>query len=183
MRIYRQDIGEFTKDEYIYLLETLPQSVTDYLSRKGLVDDRKRTLVGILLAHTAAKALCGAENPTLCYTEAGKPYFSDVPMHFSISHTENLVVCVAAENNIGADIEKIRPMNTRLAARYFTEAEQAYVEADTVRFLEVWTKKEAYAKWQGEGLAAAFAVDTTSLSFYTENDGEYILSVYEGERS
>ena len=67
----------------------------------------------------------------------------------------------------------------RVAERVFTEAENAYVAGDCAKFFEIWTKKEAYAKWKGEGLAKTAHVDVTALNFYTETDGDYVIAVYE----
>lgn len=156
---------------YRYDIESLPESAADA--------QKMRHEVGVMLISQAAKELAGADAPTVMRTDNGKPYFKDIPLHFSVSHSEKRVILAVSDRNIGADIQFIAPRNTDIANRYFTEAECAYIGDDLARFYEIWTKKEAYGKWEGTGLSAALKVDVTNLVFYTENDGEYALAVYE----
>ena len=126
-----------------------------------------------------ANDLCGVMDPVILKSEFGKPYFRDLPIKFSVSHSGDQVILAASDKEIGADIQYVNPRAVRVAERFFTESECAYVGGDCARFFEIWTKKEAYAKWQGEGLAAARDVDVTALDFYTETDGGYVIAVYE----
>lgn len=178
-KIYRADIGAYTNDEYLCLLETLPDSVTAYLSQKALLDDRKRSLLGQLFIRRAALEFCGEKDPRIAYTALGKPYFPDLALFFSVSHSQDRVIAAVSDRPIGADIEKIGAPDFRIADRFFTQAESRYVGNDPVRFYEIWTKKEAAAKARGIALSDVFGKDMTALPFYTECDGEYFLSVYE----
>lgn len=197
IKLYRYDTVQMSDAEYARLAGASSDELCARLDRMAHPDDRKRTLAGHLLILGAAKELCGASDPTILRTAAGKPYFADLPIRFSLSHSEDKVILAVSDREIGADIERIRPLSLGVAKRFFTPAEQAYVfgkvpterdfslpkaEQDAAllrRFYEVWTKKEAYGKWQGSGMTAAFSVDTAALSFYTENDGAYALAVYE----
>ena len=127
----------------------------------------------------AAKELCGKEDATVLRTAAGKPYFADLPIHFSLSHSGTVAILAVSDREIGADVEEMREVDMRLAERFFTAREAAYVAGDRDRFFEVWTKKEAYGKWRGDGLAASLKVDILDLEFYTECDGNYRIAVYE----
>lgn len=197
IKLYRYDTLQMSDAEYTRLVSTSSDELRARLDRMAHADDRKRTLAGQCLILGAAKELCGVGDPTILRTAAGKPYFADLPIRFSLSHSEEKVILAVSDREIGADIERIRPLSLGVAKRFFTPAEQAYVfgkvpterdfslpksEQDDAllrRFYEVWTKKEAYGKWQGSGISAALRVDTAALSFYTENDGEYALAVYE----
>lgn len=132
----------------------------------------------VLIAR-AAKELCGAENATVLRTEAGKPFFADLPLHFSLSHSGSMAILAVSDREIGADVEQVRDVDLRLAERFFTARECAYVAGDRDRFFEVWTKKEAYGKWQGSGLSAVLQTDILDKHFYTETDGAYRIAVYE----
>ena len=134
-----------------------------------------------MIKHCASE-LCGVDNPAILKTEHGKPYFRDLPIKFSVSHSGGMVILAASDKEIGADVQRVNPRSVRVAERFFTEKENAYVSGDSARFFEIWTKKEAYAKWHGEGLAATSDVDVTALDFYTEVDGNYVISVYEAEK-
>ncbi len=197
IKLYRFDIREMSEDTCTRLAKTVSDELGARLERMAHPDDRKRTLAGRLLLLNAAKELCDARDPVVLRTAAGKPYFADLPIRFSLSHSGDKVILAVSEREIGADIEQLRPFSLGVAKRFFTPAEQAYVfgripiaaERDRAlqgqdverlrRFYTVWTKKEAYGKWQGDGMAAALAVDTMALPFYTEQDAEYVLAVYE----
>lgn len=198
IKLYRYDIREMSDEEYIQHVRTSSTALIAKIASLQHIGDRKRTLAGYLLILGAAKELCGVSDPTLLRTSAGKPYFTDLPIRFSLSHSEEKVILAVSDREIGADIQRMRPISLGVAKRFYTPCEQAYVfgkvpvESDFAlpkteqshellcRFYEIWTKKEAYGKWRGDGLVSAFSVDTVSHSFYTENDGEYALAVYEG---
>ena len=115
---------------------------------------------------------------TLAYGENGRPYFCDRACDFSITHTQNHVFCAIIDGeeptHIGIDAEDLNRPNFsnlgEMAARWFSEKEQkAFLASPTKEtFLRLWTRKEAYAKYTGEGLKALSKIDTVSL----EADGE-----------
>lgn len=183
IKLYRYDLSAMTDEQYDALSRVHADALEKRLARMRDPEDRKRTLAGHLLILQAAKELCGADAPVILRTGAGKPYFAELPIRFSLSHSGEKVILAVSDREIGADIEQICPRSLSLASRFFTAREQAYVrptEPDALRrFYEVWTKKEAYGKWQGSGMRAALGVETDALSFYTECDGRYVLSVYE----
>ena len=86
----------------------------------------------------------------------GKPYVENAKVEFSISHSENIAVCVLSDKPVGIDIEYIRDVNVNVARRLFTQDEQNYVFEKwplvKQRFFEVWTRKEAYVKMLGKGV-------------------------------
>lgn len=118
----------------------------------------------------------------------GKPFLKDFPyLHFNISHSKDAIVCGVSDNPIGVDIEKIRTLNTRIIEKYFKPKEKAYIyyrpEMQNERFIEIWTKKEAYAKGLGKGMKIPFNsfdvlgdkrikteyIDNQVLSIFSEN--------------
>ena len=111
---------------------------------------------------------------------------------FSLSHSGFFVACAVSSREIGADIEALRPIRPALAKRVCTPEELRYISAggefDSARFLAVWTAKEAYCKYTGEGIAAdlrAFAAaDAAGLlpevcghPLLHERTEEYVLSM------
>lgn len=89
--------------------------------------------------------------------EFGKPYIQNHEnWHFNISHTDGIIVIAVSDKPVGVDVERIRKADLRIAKRFFTEKEIAYIdelaEKQDERFFEVWTKKEAYLKYTGDGL-------------------------------
>lgn len=104
------------------------------------------------------------ENLKIDYGCFGKPYLADYPdFHYNISHSGDYAVAVYSnKNDIGIDIEKIRPFNIRVAEKCFSEVQlQKLISADRDKqeelFILFWTQKEAMIKADG-------------LSIYSETD-------------
>ena len=83
----------------------------------------------------------------------GKPCAPGV--FFSLSHSGGYALLAAAESDVGADLERVRPAPERVAARVFTPDEQRWLAGSTdydTRFFTLWTLKEALLKACGRGL-------------------------------
>ena len=123
----------------------------------------------------------------------GKPYFEDSDLTFSLSHSDSVAVaaiCDEKHTPIGVDIEKISDQKnaSKLAERYFNSAEKSNFyksERSPNAFFEIWTKKEAYAKMTGDGIASIISnphenpertAQIISYEFYNNND-VYSLSI------
>jgi 4'-phosphopantetheinyl transferase len=93
----------------------------------------------------------------------GRPVVASVPpVSFSLSHSHSVAVIAVVAGNVrvGVDIEAVRPRAklTALARRVLSPREhadwQAAPPADQLeRFLRAWTRKEAYLKATGLGIA------------------------------
>ena len=146
------------------------------------------SLSALSLLHRA-----GADG-TLAYDENGRPYFADRTCDFSITHTQNHVFCALTDgedspSRVGIDAEDLdRPDLSNLdtlAARWFSQNEQKIFcdSPSKETFLRIWTRKEAYAKYTGEGLRALSKIDTTTLEnegrvcFFDYREGTVVISV------
>nr|AFB69900.1 phosphopantetheinyltransferase family protein [uncultured bacterium] len=94
----------------------------------------------------------------------GKPRVGgDSRIRFNISHSGALWACaVALQREVGLDLEEIRPGREvdRIAERTFAPAETAAIRAlpeaeRAAAFHRCWTRKEAYLKARGFGIAEA----------------------------
>lgn len=91
---------------------------------------------------------------------------------FSLSHSGDLaLVAVAADCEVGVDVEVVRPLPDfeALARAILSQRElrdwQAVPEPDRLRvFFEAWTRKEAFLKAVGEGLSRELQSFDVSLS-------------------
>ncbi len=126
-----------------------------------------------VLAHAGLRQILAgylnipAPEITFVQQERGKPQLAGglkgSGIQFNLSHTQNLaLVAVAKDTPVGIDVEKIRPMKDlqRLSERFFTAAEAQAIanlpsEQQQQVFFEIWTRKEAYLKGIGCGLAGA----------------------------
>lgn len=106
-------------------------------------------------------------------TENGKPY-TDEKIFFSLSHTENFIVCAVSDFEIGVDAEKIRNVNNlQKIAKKILKTEEIM---NDVQFLKLWTEHESKVKFFGETLFTSPEklgdVDTNTFRL-----GDYIISV------
>ena len=127
-------------------------------------------------------------NRDICFgkNEFGKPYLVNYPdYHFNVSHTRNAIVVATDDLPVGIDIEKIKEADREVACQVFTPEECAYIYAKdkdaAVRFCEIWTKKEAYLKWTGEGWTSDFSGncrERSAISVQVESSiiGRYIIT-------
>ena len=131
---------------------------------------------------------------TLTYDDNGRPYFEERTCDFSITHTQNHVFCAILDGEdssarVGIDAEDLdRPDLSNfadLADRWFAEGEQKrFLQSPTKEtFLRIWTRKEAYVKYTGEGLRALSKIDTEALQnegrirFFDYREGTILISV------
>ncbi len=93
-------------------------------------------------------------------TEKGKPFIVCADsgkavsgVHVSVSHSGGYWACVVSDRVCGLDLQEMRPAAAeRLAERFFTLQEGRYVkEAGLPGFYELWTRREALAKYTGLG--------------------------------
>lgn len=87
-----------------------------------------------------ARALreCGVEKlPQATFGAFGKPAFIDCPLHFSLSHSGNLVAALISDAPCGVDVQAIEPIAEGMIARCLTAREIAA----GMDFYDVWTRK------------------------------------------
>jgi 4'-phosphopantetheinyl transferase len=117
-----------------------------------------RAFVRRLLASYAG---CAAARLEFTVGAFGKPALQpSAGIHFSVSHSAGLTVCVVSRAPVGVDIERIRdiPDALSIAQQFFSTTEAAALrDADASdisrRFLICWTRKEAVIKADGRGLS------------------------------
>lgn len=115
---------------------------------------RLRLLLGRTLGIDPACVSFGTSN-------TGKPTLPGTGLSFNVSHTQGLaLIALAGGREVGVDVERVRTQPTHLdmATRYFTPGESqrlnALPPAESERaFFHVWTRKEAFLKAIGLGLA------------------------------
>ncbi len=121
--------------------------------------------------------------------ETGRPYFPSHPhVDFNISHTNAYVAVAVAtkkDERVGVDIEDTARFEQhpdspkKLAKRFFCDSELDVFSdfgESTEKFVELWTRKEAYLKYTGEGISKISSSDTFSnvpsnISFISDRVG------------
>ena len=128
----------------VYIIEKYKELYPE-LSGRDLTD---ALIMGCLEAY-------GVQEPQVLRTPKGKPYIDLCKVHFSVSHSGELFAFIAADRPVGIDIQARKGSNAdKIAERYFSDREKEYVkENGEAGFFTVWTRKEAYSKLTGEGIA------------------------------
>jgi len=108
----------------------------------------------------------GLQAPQVLRTPKGKPYVELCKrqeggtslwegLHLSVSHSGEYFLCIVGDKPVGIDVQERKGRNaSKIADRYFSDLEKEYVKENGENgFFTVWTRKEAYSKLTGEGLA------------------------------
>jgi 4'-phosphopantetheinyl transferase len=129
--------------------------------------DRDRFIVGRGALRALLGRYLGMEPGRVAfrYGPQGKPALAEgagtSPLQFNLAHSQGLALLAIAEGRqIGIDVEVIRPVSEvdQLVGRFFSPRECAefrrVAEGERLAsFYRGWTRKEAYLKATGEGLA------------------------------
>lgn len=131
--------------------------------------DRRDFIATHALLRRVLSASCGGA-PERWQFEAGqygKPALvpaqaAAARVSFNAAHTRGLAVCAVAAGavDLGVDVESVRQLEVLdLAERFFAPAEAAALTSTAaadrpLRFVEIWTIKEAFVKALGTGLHA-----------------------------
>ena len=108
MKWYKYDIRDLFQDEYEKWYSLMSVEKKQRVDRFRLVDDKKRTVAGEMLARKAIAEWGGIapESITFGTKEHGKPYAKDLAVEFNVSHSGDMVVCAVDDKPIGIDIER-----------------------------------------------------------------------------
>lgn len=140
-------------------------------------DDRRRFIAAraILRQIISRYVSNGPDQLEFSYGEQGKPAlagdFASTGIEFNMSHSgEMALYAVARSGSVGVDIEHPRPRTNymRIAERFFSLEEyealsELPAELRPVAFYRCWTRKEAYVKARGDGIAAGLHTFSVSL--------------------
>lgn len=149
------------------LAALLSESERQRAARFTFEKDRRRFIVAraTLRKQLAMRLGVGPEEVELVYSEQGKPAlsgrFADSGLRFNVSHCDDLAVyAFSFGHEVGIDVEVVRWFADAddVAARFFSAAEnEAYARLDSLEkpagFFNCWTRKEAFIKAIGDGLA------------------------------
>lgn len=101
--------------------------------------------------------------PRVARAEGGKPFFPKYPrIHFNVSHSGDLALCGLGDTPVGVDIETILPRRAGLPQYALTQREydDFLREGGTWEgFYALWTRREAWCKYTGEGVALSRGQD------------------------
>lgn len=138
-----------------------------------------RSVLKLLMASCLSK---NHDEIIIYYGKHDKPFIKDrinnEAIEFNISHSENrILIALTLDNSVGVDIEKVNKKvdHESLSKRFFSQQEYEYLNNPKLNnkidaFYNIWSRKEAFIKAIGEGIA--FGLDTFSVSSNTELTNE-----------
>lgn len=169
MKIYSCNINDISQAEFHEYFFAMSRERQESTLRLQNEQKQKAKIAADRLCRLAISEFCGIKKEQIEFalTERGKPYAVNCNVNFSISHSGDYAVCAVSDNEIGIDIEKIRPVNARTSERFACPDELDYINSEENGFFKIWTLKEAYFKCIGTGLGA----DIKNVSFKIGENG------------
>ena len=76
-------------------------------------------------------------------------------IYFNLSHSGRYIACAVARSPLGIDVQEHRTLPEKVLDRFFSDEERRLVRRapDPVRaFFDLWVRREAWAKYTGEGI-------------------------------
>lgn len=187
--VYIADISNYSKDEADKYREWLSHERKERLDRFRRQEDYMRSLIGDVMVRSLFGIITGRPpyEAEILYGRHKKPYFSGgKPFFFNISHSGRYVVCAVSESPCGVDIEEIASADRLLVESVCSDNEKKYLlsftDGDYDReFFRLWTLKESYVKYVGEGLymelkSVSFADDSCKLINRNEDKDLFFFS-------
>lgn len=165
---------------YLKKSEILPH--IDFASLRSFSDGRDfkssekegEHLLGIFLTKFAARHIYGVQNIEIEYPNK-KPYFKDNEIFFSISHSNDIVMVVFNNSQIGADIEFMKDGKNYelIMSRYGIKAANPSKE----EFYKFWTMHEAKIKLGSDNIKSSYSkIVDSEYMFSCVSDNSVILN-------
>lgn len=145
---------------------SLSRDEHDRAARFHFEKDRQRFRIARASLRMILGRYLGMEPASLTFaqTEYGKPFLTNpeaTGLLFNLSHSRDIaLVAITRDCEVGIDVEFMRPdFATCEVAEHFFSVAEVYTfsgldrDVQTQAFFNCWTRKEAYIKARGEGLA------------------------------
>lgn len=116
------------------------------------------------------------QDNNILVSNLGKPFLDSNKYYFNISHSGEYVIFAVSDDEIGIDIQKMDEINLKISERFFSPYEDKFIKEynSFERFYIIWTIKEAYIKYIGQGLNKTL----NSFTVLHHNDNYYIYDSY-----
>lgn len=194
MEYFIYNTKNLTTEEYDKWFSLMTEEKQKRVGRYKDSDRRNCSVAGeMLVKEYIGKALNIPSETLVIHTDKnGKPYIESCSIHFNISHCENMLVYAFSDEEIGIDIEKIKPVSLSVTKGFFTEDEQKYVFGfiptkediktfdDIItyeRFYRIYTLKEAICKKSGVGIKGLKEADAIPFLNNSFKENNFIISI------
>lgn len=173
-------------DTFDFFMQFVGGDKRERILKHKIKQDADNMLIGEILAKAAIKSVfgIGIEKQNFVCGKNQKPYLLNFPgVFFNISHSGKMVVCAVSDKPVGVDIQQITPYKEKTAQRVCNEIElKKIAESDdkASEFTKIWSKKEAFLKKSGDGIAISDIKDCIlNTTVKSERIGDYWLSCAE----
>lgn len=136
---------------------------------------QKKDQYNVAMAYLLTCMAKGCPVGELSYQKNGKPSFFNSTKygHFSITHTNNLVAIVTANQNVGIDSESCFDVDNEIINNVSSTNEKSQIKNNPFLKTLFWTAKESLSKLLNEDWYSASYTDliyTTNKLFDKKND-------------
>lgn len=166
LKIYTAHTQELKNDALFWKqYQTVPAHRKEKIDRMRF-DKDKRLSLGAWLLLTEGLSEIGIHDKEmdLSYGTGGKPFLKKYPdIYFSLSHSEEAVMCAISDREVGCDVEKVKDIDLKIAKRFFHEKEYEKIIGQSTKeerldmFYRFWTLKESFMKVTGLGMRLALS--------------------------
>lgn len=202
MKLRVQDVRIFSEIEYEKAFSSLPLWRQEKAEKLRNIEDKKLSVFAFSLALSMLSQYLrkSCEEIEISPDEKGKLRVQGESVSLSISHSFPFVAVAVNSGEVGVDIECPREVSRAVLRRSLSEEEISYVTEDATlreklspkeakKFLRIWTMKEAYLKFTGEGLSGGLqnvntinekgevSLQRGDMKSRSEETDDYILSL------
>lgn len=169
----------------LYYIDMNPEEILAYRQRSGCTGDLAKVLAGqlssarqekirslrfeedrllslgagLLMDYGLSRYGLRERQVLMGYKGNQKPCLPDHPhIFFNLSHSGTIAMAAFGSRELGCDVEQIKKADYKVAARFFAEGEQQYLERiscpeeKNTAFYRLWTLKESLIKATGDGI-------------------------------
>lgn len=168
--------------------------ITNYIKHYDTEIGRNQRIIARILLYRILKSIYGSNKSKIliskiCKDISGKDIIPESPtIDFSYSYSHGIVICALAVNSkVGIDIEEIKSFDINEYNQVLCNEELLQIRSSpnpVVKFLNIWTQKEAILKMQGTGLLVddlkiqnIILENTGNISTFTNNGYVYTISI------
>lgn len=181
---YAFNISKLTStNEVRELFPLLSDERKERIHRFRFEKDKLHCLFAEVLLRYALKERYQISDLELGKNAYGKPYLvNHNGIYFNLSHSGDWVICGVGDQDLGIDVEHIEEIEMSIAEDFFARKEIEYLNTIPVEirlgaFYSVWTMKESYTKYVGEGMSIpldSFAIipEKERIALYIEDAPE-----------
>ena len=149
MKYIISNINNYNDKELIDFYNNIYPQKKKRLNKYQNIIKLKQSIVGEILLSKLLKKIYNIDYKDIKITinNDGKPFIDNHNIYFSISHSNEYVICVISSKQIGVDIEKMKDINNNVKKYFMSDNElKKFIDKN---LFEIYTLKEAYIKMKG----------------------------------